>query len=147
VPISSSPLFERYKSIRFFNNFLCFGRLKDGFTHRQAEADLAVINQNLIARYPATNTGLGMRVVPYLDVVTSGFSTLLWLLEAAVAALLLITCANVANLLRARGRERQREINIRAALGASRMRLILQLLAESLVLALSGGASDWSSLL
>jgi predicted permease len=139
VPVSASPLFDQYQSVRAFYNFFCFGRLKEGIRLGQAQADLAVINQDLIARYPATKAGFGIRLAPYIDVVIGGFSAILWFLEAAVAALLLITCANVANLLLARARERQKEMTIRAALGASRWRLTLQLFAESLVLALTGG--------
>ncbi len=139
VPVSSSRFFQQFMSVRPNRSFLCFGRLKDGFALGQAQADLATINQDLIARYPATNAGFSIRVMPYLDAVIGGFSAILWLLEAAVASLLLITCANVASLLLARGKERHKEMNIRAALGASRSNLIVQLLTESLVLALTGG--------
>jgi putative ABC transport system permease protein len=127
----------------------CVGRLKDGVTLQQAQADLEVIQQNLIATYPDTDAGFGVRIAPYLEGVVSDYSKTVWLLEAAVACLLLITCANVANLLLARAQERLKEVSIRAALGASRSRLIFELLTESTLLSLGGaifgvGIAVWS---
>jgi putative ABC transport system permease protein len=77
--------------------------------------------------------------MPYLDGVVGSYSAVLFLLEAAVTCLLLITCADIANLLLGRSQARRREISIRAALGAGRLRLVLQLLAENSLLALAGG--------
>lgn len=120
------------------HNLGCVGRLKDGVTISQAQADLGVIRKNLSDRYPDTDSACGIRVESYLESVIGDYSPTLWLLEGAVACLLLITCANVANLLLARARERRKEISIRAAMGASRGRLIEQLLAESFALAIAG---------
>lgn len=140
VPIGQSPDFGGLATTtRGSHNFPCIGRLKEGADLRKAQADLEVIRQNLVARYPDTNKAFGIRLVPYLDSAMADYSLTLWLLEGAVACLLLITCANIANLLLARARERRREISIRSALGASRLRLIVQLLLESLVLAVMGG--------
>lgn len=139
VPVSHNPLFEQFKSLRVTHDFICIGRLADGITLQQAQADLQVINQNLIARYPVTDSGFGVRLMPYLDSVVGSYSPILFLLAAAVTCLLLITCANVANLLLGRTHARRREITIRAALGAGRLRLVLQLLAENSLLAMVGG--------
>ena len=102
--------------------------------------DLEVIQQNLIALYPAMDAGFGIRIAPYLEDVVTDYSTTVWLLEGAVGCLLLVTCANVANLLLARAQERLREVSIRAALGASRFRLAAHLLSESAVLSVGGAA-------
>jgi putative ABC transport system permease protein len=139
VPVSHDPLFEQFKNLRGVHSLVCIGRLADGTTRQQALADLQVINQNLIARYPITNSGFGVRLMRYLDGVVGSYSAVLFLLEAAVTCLLLITCANIANLLLGRSQARRREITIRAALGAGRLRLVLQLLAENSLLALAGG--------
>ena len=80
-----------------------------------AKADLEVIQQNLVNRYPE-DMGFGIRAVPYLDTVIGSYSGSLWLVEAAVACLLVITCANVATLLLVRAQERAREMSVRAAL-------------------------------
>jgi putative ABC transport system permease protein len=127
----------------------CVARLRAGVTLQQAQADLEVIQQNLIALYPATDAGFGIRIAAYLDGVVSDYSTTVWLLEGAVACLLLVTCANVANLLLVRAQGRLREVSIRAALGADRPRLIAQLLTEGLVLSAGGailgiGIALWS---
>ena len=130
-------------------HYECVCRLKDGVTLQQARADLEVIQQNLIALYPATDAGFGIRIAPYLEGVVSDYSETVWLLEVAVASLLFITCANVANLLMARGQERLKEVSIRAALGAGRSRLAAHLLTESIVLSVGGaiigvGIAVWS---
>jgi putative ABC transport system permease protein len=139
VPTSQDPDFAPNKKIRRGAPYYeCVGRLRDGVTLPQAQADLEVIQQNLIAMYPVTDAGLGIRIAPYLESVVSDYSTTVWLLEAAVSCLLLITCANVANLLLARAQERLKEVSIRAALGASRSRLIAQLLTESILLSFGG---------
>lgn len=139
VPLGQSKYFGTFVTAqRGSHNFGCVGRMKDGTTLTQAQADLAVIRTNLADRYPVTNSAYGVRIVPYLDSVTGDYSSTLWLLEGAVACLLLITCANVANLLLARTRERRREVSIRAAIGASRLRIITQLLTECLVLTVAG---------
>jgi putative ABC transport system permease protein len=139
VPLGQSPDFGGLLTTsRGSHNFSCIGRLKEGVDIRTALADLEVIRQNLVTRYPEDKP-FGLRLVPYLDSVTTDYSLTLWLLEGAVACLLLITCANIANLLLARARERRREISIRSALGASRFRLIIQLLLESFVLSVAGG--------
>jgi putative ABC transport system permease protein len=141
LPFSLNPRYADVKSRRSGHMHSCVGRLKEGVSLQQAQAEFEVINKDLMTRYPATNADFGIRLVPFLDSVVSDYSATLWLLSGAVACLLVITCANIANLLLARASERQKEITIRAALGASRKRLAVQLLFESLLLGSLGGAA------
>jgi predicted permease len=119
--------------------FLCVGRLKPGLTLSQAQADLDVIHNDLLRRYPETTQGYGLRVTPQLDAMVDSYSGTTGLLGAAAGLLLLISSANVANLLFARGLQRGREMMIRTTLGATRRQLIGQALSETLLLASLGG--------
>ena len=120
--------------------FYSIGRLKQSVSIEQAAADLKVIARNLELKYPASNTDCGVAVSSLHDSVIEKYRAMLWLLETAVALVLLITCANIANLLLVRTAVREKEIAVRAALGASRGRIIAQLLTENAVLAFIGGA-------
>ncbi len=117
-----------------------FGRLKAGSTVSQADQDLRTIAANLAKQYPNTNTRHdSARVEIEIAALIGDTRTALMVVLGAVAVVLLIACGNIANLLLARMRERQREIAVRSALGAGRKRLVRQLLAESLMLSALGG--------
>jgi putative ABC transport system permease protein len=116
------------------------GRLNPGVSTAQAQSDLDAVNRRLAQAYPDTNRETTTGVFPLRHVVIGKFERALWILLAAVGAVLLIACANVAHLQLARGVERETEIAIRAATGASRSRLLRQLLTESLVLGAMAGA-------
>jgi putative ABC transport system permease protein len=119
---------------------LCvFARLKPGVPLQQAQADLNQVAANLQLFYPADDKERGITAVPLAQHVVAGVRTALFTLLATVGMVLLIACANIANLMLTRGATRQKEIAVRIALGASRKRLARQLLTESLVLSVIGG--------
>ena len=142
LPLQIAPAF--YTDRNQMRAWHCIGRLKPGATVEQARAEfgllLATAIHDTAREMPRLYTGARLRILPYRDYITGGVRTALLLLLGGVVCVLLIACANVANLLLARGAGRRREIAIRAALGAGRIRLVRHLLGESLLLAAAGGA-------
>lgn len=135
IPLTFNP-----EQGRNAQSMLVMARLKDGVSLERAQSEMEGIARQLQSENPKSNANLGVSVESlHLDFVTDKTRRNLWLLLGAVGFLLLIACVNVANLLFARGTSRQREVALRAALGASRTRLFGQFLTESLVLAFIGG--------
>lgn len=115
------------------------GRLKSGVTLEQARADMETVTRNLAVAFPETDQGITAKLVPLKQQMVGRVQSFLSVLLVAVGFVLLIACANVGNLLLARSTARAREFAIRASLGASQVRVVRQLLTESILLALAGG--------
>ena len=122
-------------------NYLVTGRLRDGITIHQAQAEMRTIAGRLAKAYPATNQGWSVKVEPLLDGINGTYTPLYYrMIMGATLFVLLVVCANVANLQFARGLARRPEIAMRTALGASRSRVVRQLLTENLLLGMAGAA-------
>ncbi len=126
---------------RSAHNFEAIGRLKDGVSLAQAQAQLDAIGARLEQAFPLSNKNQTFRAVPIREQMVGAVKNTLYLLLGSVALVLLIACANVANLLLARATSRTREIALRAALGANRWQIIRQLLIESTIIAVLAGAA------
>jgi predicted permease len=129
------------RAVRDSRYFRVIGRLRTGVSRPQAQNEMDGIAKRLRDAYPDANADTGVNIVGLLESVTVGAATTLWVLLAVVGCLLAIACANVGTLLMAGTLGRVRELQVRAALGASRWRLMRQLLVESLVLAALGAAT------
>ena len=151
VPMMMAQKFSRraeWRTDRTYRTVNLYGRLKPGVTTQQAEADLNLVNDNLAKLYPKENGDTKIQLRTELDGRYEGATKVMrygGVLALFVSGLvLLLACANVANLMLARAAMRTREIGIRLAIGASRGRIVRQLLTESLLLALAGGLLGWA---
>ena len=138
VPIGLRPQMLTARNSHFLH---VVGRVRQDAGWNAVRDDMRDVARQLAREYPATNDRVGITVTPLKEEVTRDAGRALLLLFGAAAAVLLIACANVANLLLARGSRRRREIAVRLALGASRGRVVGQLISESLVLSVAGGAA------
>jgi len=137
VPLHISGSMAARRSLRWMP---CIGRLAPGVSQQQARAEMDSITARLAAAYPQANATIQVLMSPLRERIIGPVQALLWILFGAVGFVLLIACVNVANLMMVRASGRRREFAIRTALGASRGRLISQMLTESLILSLAGGA-------
>jgi putative ABC transport system permease protein len=135
-----SPADSPYAQDRKSTWYTVVGRLKPGVTKQQALADLSTVQRQLGVQFPKTDGDLGVRLEPLKSTIVGDIGKSLWLLYAAVSLLLLIACTNIAALLLARTADREREISLRFALGASRRTIVTQLLSEVALLAVIGAA-------
>ena len=130
---------DRERAVRGEHHYAVIGRLRQGASLPQAQAEMNTISHRLEQQYPADDNGWGAVVKPLTEELVGDVKTPLLVLLGAVALVLLIACANAANLVLARTVSRQKEIAVRAALGASRARLVRQVISETVVLSLAGG--------
>jgi len=145
APLMMGPVIEpgsKWLEQRDSNNLFVVGRLKPGVAKAQAEASLKALTLELAKEYPAENVGRGLELIPpglFIPDIRNSIFAFTAVLTAIGALVLLLACVNLANLLLARATERRKEIAIRLAVGASRARLIRQLMTESVMLSLGGG--------
>jgi putative ABC transport system permease protein len=131
---------DKERAVRGNHNYIVIARLKSGVDEAMAQAEMNTISARLAQQYPADDTGWGALVLPLHELVTYSLGPFLLILFGAVGFVLLIACTNIANLLLVRALGRAKEIAIRTALGASRARIIGQMLSETALLSFLGGA-------